>query len=370
MKLWYSFTKELKLASKSFYFYMEVFMAVFFLAILLTVIPENFNTKSTEYLFIDLPEMQEQAMMDAILDLDLDGESEEVVIKSSGDEIDTLYYETEDKKIYITLSEADLIQLAETEKKLSAKIYMEADEMKYDYYLQGYESEKLQTLYKVIHNKGAESLEDVFDEQKVVTLSEGHEALSDRQNVLPVFLAFNGALMGMFIVAAYIFLDKQEGIVTAYAVTASKVWVYLMSKVGVLLTTSVVTSMVLVIPVMGLQANYPMLLLFLICGAVFSSSLGLVIASFYDNIMQAFGVIYAVMIAMMLPAFSYFIPGWSPVWMPYIPSYYFLQTFKEAIIKDGDAMYILYSSLGFLAVGLLLFTYANYRYKKTLTVSA
>ena len=36
--------------------------------------------------------------------------------------------------------------------------------------------------------------------------------------------------MGFFIIAAYIFLDKKEGVIKAYAVTPSPVWKYLLSK--------------------------------------------------------------------------------------------------------------------------------------------
>ena len=61
MKLWQSFVKELVLSSRSFYFYVEIGMAAIFLFLLLFVIPENFNTKTDEYIYWDIPDAARSA---------------------------------------------------------------------------------------------------------------------------------------------------------------------------------------------------------------------------------------------------------------------------------------------------------------------
>jgi len=368
MKLWYSFTKELKLSSKSFYFYIEIGMAAIFLAILLLVIPETFTTKTTEYVYLDLPEEVSSYMMDAMIENDLDGEPEIVELKVDGEKEEFDMYVSDDKKIVMLNSAEEVVELADKERKFGAVISWKDNALSYDYYMQGYESEKLRNLYKVFHNKNADELMENFDSQEVVKLSEGFEGLTDRENVLPAFLTFNGSLMGLFIIAAYVFLDKKEGIITAYAITASPVSNYLLSKVGVVMVTSLVTSLIITIPIMGLQPNYLMLILFLLCSGFFASNLGLVITSFYNNIMQAFGVIYMIMIALLLPNIAYFMPSWDPAFVKFIPSYYFLASFRESILPDGDMTYVLMTSLGFLGLGVILFLYGNYRFKKTLTL--
>ncbi|MEA1959766.1 MAG: hypothetical protein U9N81_00475 [Bacillota bacterium] len=100
----------------------------------------------------------------------------------------------------------------------------------------------------------------------------------------------------------------------------------------------------------------------------FASSLGLVVTSFYKNMVQAFGAIYLLMIAMFLPNIAYFIPSWEPVWIKIIPTYPLIQGFKETILANRDTSYTLMASLGFLATGTLLFLIADKRFKNTLKV--
>jgi hypothetical protein len=180
--------------------------------------------------------------------------------------------------------------------------------------------------------------------------------------MIPVFLTFNGSLMSLFIIAAYIFLDKNEGIIKAYAITASSVWHYLLSKIGVIILTSIVTSLIITAPVMGFQPNYPTMLLFLVTSGFFASSLGLLLTSYYNDIVEAFGVMYIVILIMIMPNISYFTPSWDPDWVKIIPSYVMLQSFKEIISVNGNLTYVLVASLGFAVLGLDIFILANHRF--------
>ena len=98
------------------------------------------------------------------------------------------------------------------------------------------------------------------------------------------------------------------------------------------------------------------------------SALGLVLSSFYDDITQSFGVLYGLVILMMLPNIAYFIPTWDPAWMQAIPTYAMLEGFKEILLPAGDMDFVLIASTSYLAAGLLLFLFANSRFKKTLTI--
>lgn len=343
-------------------------MAVILLAVLMFVIPEEFVSKETEYLHFDLPEAVVSKYKKDILEEDLDGKAELVEIKSDKEVITAELYETDDKKLYVVNSEEAALKAAKTERPLVSAV-MNLDnngKLHYKYYLQGYESQRLKNLYLIFHNRDLNLIKEEADNQTVRSLSGNYDVLTDRENVVPAFLTFNGSLMGLFIIAAYIFLDKQEGIIKAYAVTASSVWQYLMSKVGVILVTSILTSLIIVVPVMGLQPNYPLILLLLLTSGFFASSLGLLVTSFYKNMMQAFGAVYVLMMAMLLPNIAYFIPSWEPIWIKILPTYPLIQGFKETILENGDITYTIMVSLGFLAVGMIIFLIANKRYKKTL----
>lgn len=371
MKLWYSFTKELKLSSKSWYFYIELGMAIVFLVILLFVVPENFSSKTSEYIYLDMPEPMVTGFMTQTQPLDLDQKSERIEVEVGKDSFMATVFETEDKKVFFMDDKAAIAAIADKERKFSAIISADEEgQLSYEYFLQGYESERFKNLYLILHNKKATTMDLMqgIENQRVEKLQESPVGLNDRENMIPIFLTFNGSFMGMFIIAAYIFLDKQEGIIKAYAVTASTVWQYLLSKVGVIVVTSIATSLIIMTPVMGLQPNYFLFFVFLITSGFFATSIGLVLSSYYRDITQSFGALFLVIIAMMLPNISYLIPSWEPLWMKFIPTYYMIQSFKEIILPNSDAAFVLLSSLGFLVLGVLLFLFANHRFKKTLTV--
>lgn len=278
---------------------------------------------------------------------------------------------TDTRNIYFVDDREAVLRLAEDDKEVGIEIIQGGDGgLDYLYYLQGYESERLRNLYMVFQNSKVnyKFVDRHMDRQRVETIEKDPFVLNNRENIVPVFLTYNGSMMGLFIMAAYIFLDKKEGIITAYAVTASKVWHYLMSKIGVMMVTTIATSLILVVPIMGRNADYPLLLLMVLVTAFAFSSLGLLLTTYYRDMMQSFGAFYIIIVVMILPNISYFAPSWEPAWIKFFPTYHILEAFKEAISPGASAGYVLTVSIGFLAAGLLLFIFANYRFKKTLTL--
>lgn len=220
MKVWSSFVKELIIASRGFYFYVELLMAFILLFVLLFVIPEHFVSKDEEYLHLDFPVAAlEEKYVESFKDLD--GTPEPVTLKAGKDNIAAQLYESDDKRIYLFDTEADMARLAETKHKIGASVVLDpgTNELRYTYYLQGNETDRLKGLLKILHGQDDAALFAAAENQTVEQLSGGFVVLTDRENLLPLFLAFNGSQMGFFIIAAYIFLDKQEGVIKAYAIT-------------------------------------------------------------------------------------------------------------------------------------------------------
>ncbi|MGB3159667.1 MAG: ABC transporter permease [Carnobacterium sp.] len=368
MKLFSSFLKELKIASRGFYFYVELFMAVLIVAIFLFAVPDNFSNKTSEYLFLDMPEQASGVYLKRVADEDTDGKVENVKIKVGEKKTKASLYTTKDKDIYLLDSREEIKYVADKERELAAVITMESNgKLAYDYYLQGYESDRFKNLLKILHVESSETLESAMNNQEVRPLTtSSSQSLSDKENMIPVVLVFNGALMGLFIIAAYIFLDRQEGVIKAYALTPSPVWHYLLSKIGVIMVTSIASSFIVLLPIMKFKPDYLLLLVLLMSTAFFSSSLGLVIASFYKDIMESFGAIYVFMMLMIIPTIAYLIPSWNPVFIKFIPSYYMLEGFKAVVLGNNDWPYVLTLSGGFLVSGFVLFILSTSRYKRTL----
>ena len=369
MKLLSSFKKELILATRSFYFYIEIAFALVLLAVLLFAIPEHSQMKETRYLYLDLPQQAADFVRDSLLWEDTDGKMDKVTLEAGGQEYAAELVEKEAENIYILESEDIVRTLADTQEKVGATVSLDANnELRYKYYLQGYESERLKNLLSVLHNINEDELEQSFDSQKVHLVATGYTPLNDRENAVAPLLAFNSCLMGMFVMAAYVFLDKKEGVIKAYAVTASSVAQYLMSKILVVLLTATVSGLIVLVPVMGFKINYVLILLLLLTTSFFSSVVGLMIASFYKDITKAFGTIFFILILMMAPAISYFLPGWNPQWVQIIPSNPIIQGLKDVISAKGNMMYTLFASAGFLVAGVLLFIITDKRFRKTLNL--
>ena len=154
MKLLSSFIKEIKLASQSFYFYVEIGFALVLLIIVAYVIPDSFTAaKEDEYLFFDGPNAAYELLIEDLEDLD--GAAEEVTIKVKGEEISTTLYENDETKYFFTENEADMIKLADNKNKTGAAIHVDETtfETTYDYYLQGYETDRLKNIISVFHIK-------------------------------------------------------------------------------------------------------------------------------------------------------------------------------------------------------------------------
>jgi len=395
MKLLSNYFKEMKIAARGFYFYIEIGMAVLLVGILLLVVSETSTSNSKQFIYNDMPEKIAEYLKDKSVE---DGDARladatEFKLKPAEFEItnqetgETTAYDFDDEKIieletiemldsatgereetvYYVETEEDMMRLAYGESEVGATVAMNArGKISYTYYLQGYETDKLESLLYISHSKSPSVINAKKDRQVVRTLGV-METLNNRGNLVPLLIVYLGSLMGFFIVLAYIFYDKAEGVIRAFAVTPSAMWKYLISKVFVLLTIVVVSSSIITIPVMGGQPNYLLFYTFLIITTFAMASLGLLVASFFDSIAKAFGVMYAIMISLMIPAFSYYIPSFDPLWLRFFPSYPMLQGFKE-ILLNGDAGYVLTYALVFLAGGLVLFLLADIRFKKTLTV--
>lgn len=369
MKLFSSIKKELILATRSFYFYIEIAFALVLLAVLLFAIPEHSQMKETRYLYLDLPQQAADFVRDSLLREDTDGKIDDVTLEAGGQKYAAELVEKEAENIYILESEDIVRTLADTQANVGATVSLDANkELRYKYYLQGYESKRLKNLISVLHNINEDELEQSFDSQKVRLVATGYAPLNDRENAVAPLLAFNSCLMGMFVMAAYVFLDKKEGVIKAYAVTASSVAQYLMSKIFVVLLTATVSGLIVLVPVMGFKINYALILLLLLTASFFSSVVGLMIASFYKDITKAFGTIFFILILMMAPAISYFLPGWNPIWVQLIPSNPIIQGLKDVISAKGNMMYTLFASASFLVAGVLLFIITDKRFRKTLNL--
>ena len=124
MKLLHSFIKEIILATRSFYFYVEIIMASLFLFLLVFVVPEKFDNKMDEYLYYDVPAESMGLFYDEFLEIDDDHEVEMVEIEYGDETNQARLYTTESHRYYV-LDNLDMaIGIANEEREFAGIIHM------------------------------------------------------------------------------------------------------------------------------------------------------------------------------------------------------------------------------------------------------
>lgn len=332
------------LSLKSFYIYIELIMAFIFVAVLLFVVPENFESNMTIYASFDLDESYKAMAEEALA-------------------------QSDDEVIFLESRENVTAKLKDERSSVGLFISMENDKIIYEYILQGYENQKFKNIIETsIKTKFASEMPNYKSLTSTTTLDSNAEKLSDRLNMLPVFLVLNACFMGLFIIASYIFLDKEEGTIKAFAVTPASVWQYLLSKLGIMLVSGLMSGLIATIFIAGTKANYVHLALLLIACNAFGSTIGLFIASIFNTISKAMGWLYMSIIIMSFSSISYYMPAFSPLIIKVLPSYPMLFAFRETLYDQGNLGYIYANVLGFSVLAIIFFLLANQRFKKTLTV--
>lgn len=322
---------------------MEIGMALIFVAVLLFVVPENFESSQKFYIAMELETADTETFQQLM------GNSEDVTVLDNRSEI--------------------VNAMKKDRSSVGAIIRKNDDKIVYEMILQGYENESMKNLIKAgIEGEILTQIPGFSSQITVRTLEMDSEKLSDRINIIPIYLTMNVGLMGLFIIAAYIFLDKEEGVIKAYAVAPVAVWQYLASKMMIMLMMGLITSFITVLAIVGFSVNYLYLFGLIVAFNTFGSALGLFLSSFFNTMVKAMGVLYVFIMIMMLPVISYLMPSFNPMWIKWFPSYPMMFSMRELLFENGDQSYIMMQIGIYLVLGLLLFVAANHRFKKTLTV--
>jgi ABC-type multidrug transport system permease subunit len=343
MKLLSTFIKDLTLSFRSFYIYIEIIMAVIFVAVLLFAVPEEFKSENKVYLSIDLPDAAKANLLDELAG---------------------------DGAVSLVADEAAVRSALETDRAAAGLVIsMKEGKIDYHFILQGYESEKvINILRQSFLGEIAREVPGYQDNTTLTILDPDAQKLSDRINMLPLFLVLNSAFVGLFIIASYVFMDKEEGTIKAFAVTPCKVWQYLLSKVGVMIVAGLTTGLIMAAAVSGLHMKVLPFCLLLIVTNAFGSVLGLFIASFFDSITKAMGWLYSVIIVLSFTSVSYYMPSFSPIYIRILPSYPMLYAFRQVFLDRPDPTILYGTILLFAGLSVIIFLLANWRYKKTITI--
>ncbi len=418
MKIVDQLLKELKIASRGFYFCVEIFITFIVLFVLLFIVPEESISKKEEYLFYNMkPELSEKlidsyidagtmkkiddktfALKPAVINVYPDRETipnkyDGIVYPLVENETDinyevlddggfsfefvdekeitgkgyAIYNENSgklDKKVYLFDHFEDVLRLSKSERRVAGIIfYDEQGRENYEIFLPGKVTGRFKNITYAMHNDNIYEVMEEAEQKEVTYLGEINK-LNNRESFVPLTIIYLNGLMGIFIVAAYIFNDKKEGVIKALEVTPLSMKEYLLSKILSVVPVSVITSLVIALPIMKLKPNYLLLIYLVVCISLFAGVVGVFIGSVFHDIKSSFALIMVIMIVFMLPVLSYYIPTFSPDWIKFIPSHYMMIAIKEAILSTGKIGYMLKVGAGILAVSIPVFVVSAYRFKK------
>ncbi len=399
MKLWSNYCKEMKIAARGFYFYMEFFVAILILLVLLFVVPTEASSVSEEIVFADITAEQLSTLMDIDTDegytvleedvtfkvkpasltyTDLDTGEQTTLTFTDTKEVSVLHYAVYDPDTdaqtsskYFVDNFEDLLRIAYTEKLTAAMMYYGEDGLDYyQYILFGYETTRYQNLLSAIHSSvEASALLAALDDAQAATITLAEiEQLNNRQNFIPPMLVMMNAMMGMMIIIAYLSVDKAEGVIKALSVAPIGLGNYLASKTLVVITTVVLSNSIIVIPIMGSQPNYPLFFLISIAMCTLSCAIGVLLSTFFADLEGAFNAILVFCIAMMLPMITYLFPAFHPAWMDFLPTYPMLMAMKESLMASPDVGYVLGCSAAMLGLSAVLYAISLMRFRKSSTI--
>jgi ABC-2 type transport system permease protein/fluoroquinolone transport system permease protein len=152
---------------------------------------------------------------------------------------------------------------------------------------------------------------------------------------VPVFIVFEVVLLGFLLSAVLIFQEKQEGSIRAYRVSPGGAALYLISKTFLFVVLSIFYGGVLVALSFGGAVNYGKIILLVVLSSSFMTMLGIMVASFFSGLSDWFIVGLVILLANILPFFSYLMPGFAPEYIKWIPSYHLIFAMRELLFPTG-----------------------------------
>lgn len=187
-------------------------------------------------------------------------------------------------------------------------------------------------------------------------------------SLVPIFVFSEAALVGMLLVAALLYSEKEERSLRAYRVSPGGVLEYLLARSAAMGLLGLAFTILLTILTIGLDANWLSILAVVFFAAVVMSLLALVVANMFENISQFLFAALALMVLFTLPTVSYFVPSLSPAALRLLPTYPLVFALREAYFPTGNTG-MLISALGQLGVTLgVVLPLAAWTFKRQLVV--
>lgn len=222
-------------------------------------------------------------------------------------------------------------------------------------YHQGYEPPKairlLQPVGAEVWNQAAGLEQTTF--HRVQTLRPETDKVPFHRSLIPFFIATDVTVVGFYLVAVMIFQEKTERTISAYRISPSGTWAYIMSKILTNVTLSVAYGALLLLFTMGTAVHYPSALLLCAAASFLITSVGLLVSVFFENLSEFIFVAVLITMILALPMVSYLFPSFKLNFFPLIPSYPVMFGMREILFPTGRTGYLVPMLFALTGEGLL-----------------
>jgi hypothetical protein len=308
--------REFKITIRNYYLFIILAVALILVAVIRFVIPAEMNFEKT--LFLTSSPQAEKLLSDTNYN----------VMKENGN-----FLQNREDIVVAMEDDYNSIGLALSEK--NGEVHIEL-------ITQGYENEEIINLAIVDIQYYLGNI-NVSDDYDVNVLFEGTSLaeVPDNLSVVPLPIMLESALMGLFLIAVMLTLEKDHKTIKAYVTTPGRVHEMLIAKVITMLFYAFISASVIVGLTIGLKGNWAQMLILVGLTSLWSSSLGIVIANMCKSLTSAMMPLVIVSLVLAAPVMSYFAPMFAPNYLRALPTYSLMLGLREALfIESSNALFI------------------------------
>jgi len=328
--------KDLILGVKDVFVILEIVFAVLIVLLLRFVVPEDITSEGRVYIH-DETGVLESWM--SSLDVDVTNEMGEFLVSSRESVVEGL--EQEPSALGLVIRAADEGTDARYDVELLTQPYTQQA-------LIDYIRVDLEDLLSIITPPAGLYPADVYDSLRIEALQTGlRDEIPFNQRLMPVVLMVMVGILGLFVMVSLLGQERGDQTVRAFRVSPGGIWSFVASKHLMVLLTGLATFTILYLPMMGTDGYLPALLIILIT-IVLGSSIGAILAAYFNNPMASIGWVLLIMLVFNLPTISLFAPVFSPGWLQIIPTYHTLFGLDAAMFPDDNA-HLIWRSVAILA---------------------
>jgi len=335
--------KDFKIAFRNFFFLIVVVVAVLLIVVTNFLIPEQVNLDSK--IFYAVEGQQEKEIQPIIQFLErLEGNQK-------------------------VLGRDEIVKGMEDDKEaVGLMIKQNQGKPVFEIILQGYENEQSKNALVL-------SLESMLNtnqlmnpdiETVVLKPTIDYGKIPFNKSFVPLMILNEPVMLGFILLAALIFMEKDEDTIKAYMVSPGGMAAYLWSKILLIIVLGLLSTILITVFTMGFEVNWFMLLSITIAGSLFSSTIAMFVASFFDNISKAMIWVLGISLLLTAPMISYFVPSFAPRIVTMIPTYSLMFAIREAIFPSTNKAIFYESMTVLLIISALLFGLSIISYKRSL----